>query len=147
SVSRASGESYIGVSTPVTAHSVSRVRARALRPTWATTCRRDHPVSSEGLSSSSLRSSASLREKYAWPRRARRSASRMRGSDVRSVRAPTSDLRDDLVAQLAEPRDARDERLTGLEVARRLAGVPDATRGARRDDVAGLQRDDVGDVG
>src|SRR3546814_4284474 len=41
------------------------VSARAFSPTCATTCRRVQPGTSEGASSWSLRSSLSLREKYA----------------------------------------------------------------------------------
>ena len=62
-------ESYIGVSTPVRAHSTSRATARALNPTCAMRCRRVQPGSSDGSSNSSSRSSFSLRAQYACPRR------------------------------------------------------------------------------
>jgi hypothetical protein len=60
-------DSYIGVSTPVRAHSTSRATARALSPTCARRCRRVQPGSSDGSSNSSSPSSLSLRAPVRLP--------------------------------------------------------------------------------
>ena len=104
----ASAEAYIGVSTPVRAHSIRRARARALKPTCAMRCRRVQPGSERRRVELVVAQLVELAGPVRLSRGASAAATRAScGSVIWSVRAATSDLRDDVVAQLAEPGDRR----------------------------------------
>src|SRR3954462_1796892 len=68
------------------------------------------------------------------------------GYGLSAVALGGSHVGDDGVAALAETGDRRGEHLSRLQVARRLAGVADAARGAGGDDVAGPESGHRGDV-
>src|SRR3954464_3639677 len=69
------------------------------------------------------------------------------GSVTLSVRAGIGSVLDgDATADGTDPGDDRGQLGAVAQVLPRVARMPDAARGPGRDDVAGLQREDVGDV-
>src|SRR5271155_859094 len=58
-----------------------------------------------------------------------------------------SSRRDDLLALLAEPVDAKRDDIAGIEEGRRLHPEADAGRRPRGEDVAGQQRQELRDIG